>query len=212
MVSLNATIRDKKISLEQSRKQGLLPGILYGEEIKNIPVFVLAKDFEKVFDMAGETSIIGLEVGGKKIDVLIHQISKDPVSNKVIHIDFFHPSSKKKIEAGIPLVFEGESLAVKSFGAVLMRELHEITLKGLAKDFPKEILVDISILKTIEDRITVKDLKLPKGLEISGHNLDDIVAHTAMPKEEEEMKAPEATEGEGMAAVEASDDDKKEEK
>lgn len=213
-VSLQATIRDKKEKNEALRKAGVLPGVLYGEGIKNVPVKVGQKDLEKTLKDAGETSIISLEVEDKKIDVLIHQIAKEPVTGKIIHIDFFHPSSKKKIEAEIELVFEGESEAVKSGGCVLIKELKEIKVKGLAKDLPKELIVDISVLKTLGDRVLVKDLSLPSGIEVSGHHDEDIVAHVALPKEEKEMKAPEeAVEGEvalSPEGVEASKDEKEE--
>ncbi len=214
MVSLQATIRSKKEDTNILRKQGFLPGVLYGEGIKNASVLVVSKDFEKVFDEAGETSLIKLKMKNEKLksdeetDVLIHQVSKDPVSGKVIHIDFFHPSSKKKIEAEIELVFEGEAEAVKSGGGILIKELKEIKVKGLAKDLPKELIVDVSILKTLEDKIIVKDLSLPLGIEVFGHHEDDIVAHVALPKEEKEMKAPEVA-VEGEAVVEEKEEEEK---
>lgn len=213
MVSLQATIRPEKEKAEKVREKGFIPGVLYGEGIKNIPVSVSNKDFEKAFDTAGETSIISLDIDGKKTDVLIHQISKDPVSGKAIHIDFFHPSSKKKIEAEIELVFEGESEAVKSGGCILIKELKEIKVKGLAKDLPKELIVDVSVLKTLEDRVLVKDLPLPVGIEVFGHHNEDIVAHVALPREEKEMKAPEAViEGEAGAEAPVEKEEEKEEK
>ena len=211
MTSLTATTRDKKTKLELLRKQGFLPGVLYGEDIKNVSVKVAEKELEKTLKDAGETSIIGLEIDGKKTDVLIHQIAKDPVSGKIIHVDFFHPSSKKKIEAEIELVFEGESEVVKSGGGILIKELKEVKVRGLAKDLPKDLIVDISVLKTLEDRVLVKDLPLPSGIEVFGHRDEDIVAHVAMPREEKEMKAPEQP-IEGEAVAEATTDEGKEEK
>jgi len=206
MISLQVKIRDKKEDVQSLRKQGILPGVLYGEGIKNISVKVSEKDLEKTLKDAGETSIVGLEVGGTKTDVLIHQIAKDPVTGKIVHIDFFHPSNKKKIEAEIELVFEGEPEAVKSGGGILIKELSKIKVKGLAKDLPKELVVDISVLKTLEDRVLVKDLLLPSGIEIFGHHGDDIVAHVALPKEEKEMKAPEeAIEGEAAPSSEEAE-------
>ena len=55
----------------------------------------------------------------------------------------------------------------------------------------KDLICDISALKTLEDRILVKDLALPKGIEVFGHHPEDIVAHIALPREEKEVKAPE---------------------
>ncbi|MDO8524344.1 MAG: 50S ribosomal protein L25 [bacterium] len=209
MTLLTAKIRDKKEDVQSLRKQGFMPGVLYGEGTKNVSVSVSGKELEKTLTDAGETSIIVLDIDGKKVDVLIHQIAKDPVSGKIIHIDFFHPSSKKKIEAEIELVFEGESEAVKSGGCILIKELKEIKVKGLAKDLPKELIVDISVLKAVEDRVLVKDLPLPSGIEVFGHHPEDIVAHVALPREEKEMKAPEPVEGEAVAEV--STDEEKEE-
>ncbi|MFH0739680.1 MAG: 50S ribosomal protein L25 [bacterium] len=212
MTSLTATIRGKKEKNEVLRKAGVLPGVLYGEGIKNALVKVSQKELEKTLKDAGETSIIALDIDGKKTDVLLHQISKDMVSGKIIHIDFFHPSSKKKIEAEIELVFEGESEAVKTGGGILIKELKEIKVKGLAKDLPKEIIIDISVLKTLEDRVLVKDLTLPSAIEVVGHHPDDIVAHVALPREEKEMKAPEVEGGEDGTSVENLEEKKDEEK
>jgi len=216
MVSIKATIRDEKIKISALREKGFIPGVLYGEDIKNTSVFVGEKDFEKTLKESGETTIVEVELSGKKIDTLIHQIAKDPVSGKAMHIDFFHPSSKNKMEAKVPLVFEGESEAVASLGGVLIRELDEIELKGLAKDLPKDIIIDVSVLATLEDKITVGDLKLPIGLEIVGHNMEDIVAHVVLVKEEEEMKAPETAEeeegGEDTETVEGEEGGEKGEK
>lgn len=212
MVSLTATTREKKEKLELLKKQGFLPGILYGEDTKNISVKVNQKDLEKTLKESGETSIISLDIDNKKIDVLIHQTAQDPVTGKIIHIDFFHPSSKKKIEADIELVFEGESEAVKSGGAILIKELKEIKVKGLAKDLPKELIVDISVLKILEDRVLVKDLPLPAGIEVFGHHSEDIVVHVSLPREEKEMKAPEVEAGEDGTSVEDAEENKDEEK
>ncbi len=211
MGSLQATIRDKKVNLDLLRKQGFLPGVLYGEDTKNVSVKVSQKDLEKTLKSAGETSIIALDIDNKKIDVLIHQIAKDPVTGNIIHIDFFHPSSKKKIEAEIELVFEGEAEAVKSGGCILIKELKEIKVKGLAKDLPRELIVDISVLKTLEDRVLVKDLVLPIGIEVFGHSGEDIVAHIALPKAEKEIKTPEIT-TEGGEATSTEDLGEKKEK
>lgn len=208
MISLTAKIRDKKEKNETLRKAGILPGILYGEGMKNIFVSVDEKDFSKALKEAGETSIMNLEIDSKKTEVLIHEITKDPVSGRVIHIDFFHPSSKRKMETEIPLVFQGESEAVTTLGGILSREINELHVRGLAKDFPKEIIVDISVLSNLEDRLTIKDLALPSTLEIIGKHPEDIVVHIVLPKKEKiEMPQP-VTE----TATEEKAEEEKEEK
>lgn len=191
MVQLKAKIRNKfGRQTKALRKQGLLPAVLYGEGIKNLSLQVPEKVFERVYQEAGESSLVSLEVGGKKFDVLIHQTARDPVTDKFLHVDFFHPSAKKKIEAEIPLVFEGLAPAVKDLEGVLVKEIQVVEVKGLAQNLPREIEVNVSSLKTFEDRVLIKDLKVPSGVEILRAG-DEIVAHVTKPtKEVEEREKP----------------------
>ena len=187
--------------MDALRKQGVLPAVLYGDGIKSTPVEVALKDFQEIFAAAGESSLIGLELDGKKYEVLIHQAERDPVSGKFIHVDFYHPSAKKKVEAEIPLVFSGESLAVKDLGGVLVKEIHVLNVKGLAHKLPREIIVDISSLKSYDDRIRVRDLALPETVEAMRKG-DEIVALAVPVKEEKEetkaAAAPVAMPAEGV--------------
>lgn len=210
MFSLKATIR-KEVGRATGdlREKGVLPCILYGEGLKNITLEIAEKDFEKIFKEAGESSLIQLEAEEKKYEVLIHQIQKDPVSGKITHIDFFHPSSKKKIEAEIEIVFEGESPAVKSLGGVLVKELRELKVKGLAHKLPREIKVDISGLENLEDRILVKDLKVPEGIEILREPEAIVVLVTEQKPEKEEKKAEAPKEAAPAEATTATTEPKK---
>lgn len=188
MIKLKAEKREKfGRQTESLRKQGVLPAVLYGEGIKNLSLQVAEKDFEQVYREAGGSSLVALEVMDKKFDILIHQTAKDPVTGEFLHVDFFHPSAKKKIEAEIPLVFEGEAAAVKDLEGVLVREIQAVEVKGLAKDLPRGITVDVSSLKTFEDKILISDLKAPSGVEILRAG-DEIVAHVTEPTKEEEEK------------------------
>ncbi|MBM4177574.1 50S ribosomal protein L25, partial [Candidatus Gribaldobacteria bacterium] len=177
MNNLKATIRKKGENLGQARKGGLIPAVLYGEGLKNINLFVSEKPFLNLFQQIGETSTFNLEVEDKKYQALIRQIDKNPLNEKIIHLDFFHPSLKKKITADAPLVFKGESVAVKDLGGILEKELTFLKVKGLVKDIPRAIEVDISNLKNLEDKIIISDLSIPSGITIEHHQIDDIVVH-----------------------------------
>ncbi len=193
MVSLKAKIREKFGSKNKSlRKEGFLPAILYGAEIKNFPLEVNEKEFEKVYKEAGESSLISLEImgkGSKKLQVLIHDTARHPLTGKFLHIDFYHPSAKKEVEAEIPLVFEGEAPAEKNLEGTLIREIQTIEVKGLAQDLPKDIKINVEKLKTFDDKITVADLKIPEKITIL-RNKEDIVAHVMPPRKEEEEEKP----------------------
>jgi len=191
MTTIKAKIRDK--SKEKNnflRKNNLIPAILYGEGIKNISLKIDAKEFEKVYEEAGESSLITLELDDKKFSVLIHQIAYGPIEGEFLHIDFYHPSTKKKVEAEIPLVFEGEAPGIKELGGILEKQFHELEVKGLAKDLPKEIIVNLESLKTFEDKIFIKDLKIPEGI-VFLKSPEEIVAHLAQPRDVEKELAEE---------------------
>lgn len=199
MITLKATQRKKEDNLKEARIRGLVPAVLYGEKLKNQEIFVEEKPFLAVFQEAGETSIIELSINEKeKYQALIHAIDRDSLSGRIIHLDFFHPSLKKKITAEVPLVFLNEAPAVKDLGLILEKEMLVLPVKGLVKDLPHEIEVDLSTLKTLEDKILIKDLKIPSAVEILHHGAEDIIAQVKEPKKEQEP-APEPTEGEKEA-------------
>ncbi|MBZ9572773.1 50S ribosomal protein L25 [Patescibacteria group bacterium] len=198
MLSLKAKIREKVgRGIKELRKNKVLPAVLYGPEIENLSLEVPEKDFEKIYQEAGESSLVKLKIKNEKskideVDVLIHQIAKDPVKGKFLHVDFYHPSSRKEVEAEVPLVFEGEAKACKELGGTLVKEIQAVEVKGLAQNLPREIKVDISGLRTFEDRILIGDLKIPEGVKVL-RSPREIVANVAPPtKEEEEVPAEEA--------------------
>ncbi len=193
MISLSAKIREnvgKKINSQ--RKKGELPAVVYGPKIKNLSLKVDYKEFEDVFEEVGEASLLSLEIKdkNKKYPVLIHEIQRDPVSGKFLHVDFYQAPLKEKVEATVPLMFEGTSPAVEEKEGTLVENMREIEVKALPQKLPSEIKVDISTLKTFEDHILVKDLNLPKEVEIQRSH-DEIVASVTPPEEvEEELEEP----------------------
>jgi large subunit ribosomal protein L25 len=206
MLTLSSKIRkDLGKKVKGLRKKGKIPGILYGPGIKNLPLEIDSKEFEKALKEAGESSLIKIKIknpaptsgagrGEKlKIDeftVLIHEIEKDPLTLKPIHIDFYQPRLKEEVEALVPLIFEGESKAVKELGGTLVKNISEVKVKALPLNLPKEIKVSIEKLKTFEDEIFVSDLKLPEGVKIL-KDPREIVAFAAPPeKVEEELEKP----------------------
>ncbi len=174
-------------------KEGRLPAVIYGYKVKSTSLEVDYKDFEKVFTEAGESSLVSLEIAGKKeqVSVLIHQIQRDPLSNKFIHIDFYQPSLTEEVTVSVPLVFDGEAPAVKELGGTFIKNISEIEIRALPQSLPHEIRIDIFSLKTFDDFITVKDLKITPGAKIIHKSPDDIVAQVAPPeKVEEELVKP----------------------
>ncbi len=192
MLTLSAKIRKelgKKVKV--LRKSGILPGVLYGPKIKvALPLELDYKTFEKVYNEAGESSLVSLEIEGKKSPVLIHEVARDPLTEKLIHVDFYQPRLEEKVEVTIPIIFEGESKAVKELGGTLVKNISELEVKALPQNLPHEIKVDISKLRTFEDNILVKDLIVPKEVKIL-KDPEETIAFVAEPeKVEEELVKP----------------------
>jgi len=210
MLTLAAKIRqDFGKKVKSLRKKGILPGVLYGPKMKTAaPIEINLKEFEKIYKAAGESSLISLEVDKKKFLVLIHEVARDPLTDKLFHIDFYQPSLEKEVTVTLPLVFEGEALAVKDSGGTLVKNISEIEVKAFLQNLPHEIKVNIENLKTFADNIKILDLKLPEGVKVQ-RAAGEIVAHVLAPvKVEEELVKPIEEKVEEVEKVE----EKKEEK
>ncbi|HBT81397.1 hypothetical protein A2757_00855 [Candidatus Giovannonibacteria bacterium RIFCSPHIGHO2_01_FULL_48_47] len=182
-------ITGKKV--QNLRKRGKIPAVVCGAGEKGILLQIPEKDFEKVFRQAGESSLVELEVGAERKNVLIHEVAFDPVEDRPLHVDFLQVRLDKPIRAKVQLVFEGEPLAVKNLGGILVKVAHELEVEALPRDLPHEIRVDISGLQNLGARLAAKDLKLPRGVKIHAP-LDEILVLVEAPKSEEELKAEEA--------------------
>ncbi len=211
MLTLKAKIRkDLGKKVKKLRKKGIIPAVLYGPKIENIPLEVDLKEFEKVYKVAGESSLIKLQIEKKDFLVLIHAVEINAISQKPIHIDFYQPRLDEEITVTVPLVFEGEAPAVKDLGGTLVRNIHEVEVKALPQDLPHEIEVNIEKLKSFEDSILIKDLIVPKEVKIL-REPDEIVALVTPPeKVEEELAKPVEEKVEEVEKVEEEEKEKEE--
>lgn len=194
MLTLQAQLREifgKKT--KALKRQGQIPAEVYGPGVKNASVLVDEKEFKKVFKQAGESALIELLIGKEKRPVLVSEIQQDPISDNIIHIDFFQASLKEEVEVSVPLVFEGTAPAEKDLGGTLNKNLTELAVRALPQNLPHEIKVDLSKLMTFTDHISVKDLVLPANVTTE-KNPDEIVASVLEPQKVEEELATEITE------------------
>lgn len=211
MFNLSAKIR-KNIGKKAKfvREGDKIPAVVYGPKIKSLPLEINLEEFEKVFKETGESSLISLDIEGEKEKrlVLIHDFKKDSLTDKFLHIDFYQASLKEEVEVSVPLVFEGQSPAVKELGGTLVKIISEVKVKALPQNLPHEIEVNVENLKTFEDHILIKDLPVSKDVKILGKP-GEIVASVAPPeKVEEELEKPLEEKVEEVEKVE----EKKEEK
>lgn len=208
MNTLTAIKRSKADKLKAIRDNGMVPAVVYGARVENTMISVSSIDFEKILKVAGESSTIVLEIKDEKekstkVDVLIHDMQKDPIRGFPTHIDFLAIDMNKTIEVTIPLEFIGIAPGEKE--GVLVKTLHEVEIEALPKDLPHNISVDLSVLVALDDQIHVKDLAIPSGVKmITDEN--EVVALIAPIKEEVVEEAPV-----DLSAIEVEKKGKKEE-
>lgn len=187
---MKLTIQKRAEEASEVRANGNIPGVFYGPKVASTPVSVNGPEFMKVWRQAGESSVITLTGVDEDHDALIHDISKDPVTDVITHVDFYIIEKGKKVQVAVPLEFVGESAAVKALNGSLIKVIHELEIEAMPKDLPHNIEVDISALVDFEAQIKVSDLKLPAGVEAK-IDADEVVALVSAPREEkEEESAP----------------------
>jgi len=179
------TVFGKKV--KTLRDQGFVPAVVYGGTGEPAPLSVRSQELIKAYRKAGESGMIELEIKGDgHKSVLIHEISFDPVKSLPLHVDFHEVAADKKIKVHVPLAFTGESDAVKSLGGVLVKVMHEVEVEALPKDLPHEISVDLGMIRTFADTISLNDIKPPRGVQIIGED-DAFIAKVVPPRSEEEL-------------------------
>lgn len=191
------------------RAAGAVPAIVYGAGIQPQTLTVDRNQFVKMYQEAGESSIVELKIdGASPLHVLIQDYQINPLRNEFTHIDFRSIDMNKEIETEVELEFIGESAAVKALGGTFIPSLESVEIRALPSKLVRSIKVDISSLVTFEDSIRVSDLQIPEGVTI----LTDgglSVASVERPRSEEEMKALDEAVEMDVSAVEMAE--KKEE-
>lgn len=189
MLALTAKIRDIKDNLDVLRKAGELPAVFYGMKNESTPISVSKNEFKKIWRKAGESSTIKITTPKGVIDVLIHEVQVNPVTDEPIHVDFLVIDMNKEIKVGVPLEFTGISEVVKGGLGTLVKVLHEVEVEALPKDIPHTFIIDISSLVGLDSQILVSSITLPKGVKMITKG-EEVVASIAVQKEEKEEVAP----------------------
>lgn len=199
-VKLNA--QQRKIfgrKVKKLRKEGLLPANVYGKKVKSQAVKVDLKEFLEVYKQTGETGIVDLSLGGrsKTRPVLIHNLQKHPVTDRLFHVDFYQVDLSEKVQVAIPIEMIGEAPAVAK-GGVLVQQLGEVEVEALPANLPEKFEVNVISLEEIGQSIAIKDLKVDKAkFKILVDDEDQLVVKIEEPSKEEEEKPAEEEVEEG---------------
>ena len=180
------------------RREGVVPGVVFGKGEPSVAVQVDAKAFETLYRAAGRTSVIQIKMPGQRgaTSGIIKSVQRNPLSGNALHVDIFLVNLKQEMEIDVPLVFTGEAPAVEETGGTLLHNLNAIHVKALPNDIPHEIEVDVSVLRSLDVAIHVRDLNLNRDLVHVLTDGDTLVATVVPPRAEEEPETVVIAEGE----------------
>ncbi len=178
------------------RTTGQIPAVLYGgmTGTANPPTANIAVDPKALSRIlhseSGVNTLIGLKYGDEDVKVLVREYQLDPVTHKMLHVDFYRIAMDKPLTVTVPIVLKGEPKGVKQQGGLLDFVHREIQIECLPSDIPEHIEVDVSELmlgQAIRLREIAND---PKWTPVS--ELDIMLAHVVALKAEPEPVAAEA--------------------
>jgi large subunit ribosomal protein L25 len=184
---------------KQLRREGRVPGVLYGHGEAAQPFHVKELDLRSLI-FTNETHVVSLNISGKESRCILREVQFDPISDRVSHIDLVILHAGEKIKIDVPVLITGQSVGVRD-GGVIDHIMHKLTINVLPDKIPQHIDVDISNL-TIGHGIHIKDLVKTEDYDILADETSMIVSCVA-PKVETEATpgaAAEVTEPEQIQA------------
>lgn len=205
------SILGKKV--KRLRGQGITPANIYGHGIPSQAVQVLTPALARTIRAVGRNTMLQLRVEGekKRRPVFVRTVQRNPITDELLHIDFYQVSLKEKIRIEVPLVIVGEAPAVSIHHGILLQSVNVVTMEGLPGDLPPHIEVDVSGLEEIDDAVHLKDLEISSDVTVLAEP-DLVVAKVAAPRlvEEEEEEVEEELEEGAEVPEEAAEEEKAE--
>lgn len=163
-------------TLSKLRNQGQLPAVIYGYNVEVTPVALDYKETAKAVQKYGHTSVFKLDLEGKQVNAVLHEVQRDPIKGIVKHVDFLSINMAEELEVNIPVNVVGDSVGV-SEGGVLTQPVRELTIKVKPTNIPDSIDIDASGL-AIGESLSVADVRNRINFNILNPDEEILVAIT----------------------------------
>jgi len=193
--NLSATPRTDtgKGAARSLRRDGQIPGVIYGHAREPQPVVVPTRELERLLGtISAGSTVVELDLGGKTSKTLIREIQRHPFKKQILHIDFQELVAGESVVVRVPLVFVGIPEGVRLGGGILDQVMHDLEIEVDPSNMPNHIDVDISAL-AIGHSIHVNEIPLPPGVTVLSDE-DATVCVLSAPKVVEEPVAAETEE------------------
>lgn len=184
------TIKGKQVG--SLRRQGILPGIIYGrlgkEQIDPVLIQLDLHESSKIINKLTGSSLLSLNVDGETYPVVLREAQKDIIYGTLRHVDFMAVSLTEKLQTAVPIELVGQAPAEVNLAAVVVTGITELEIECLPKDMPQRIEVDATVLVDMDSAIFVRDLDLPDTYDVltDPNEMIASVTYVAIEEEEEE--------------------------
>ncbi|MBC8080564.1 MAG: 50S ribosomal protein L25 [Gorillibacterium sp.] len=166
-IQLTAQIRTgtTRSAIHNLRNSGQIPASVYGKKVSSgESISVVQKELSMIL-RKNPHAVIQLDIADEGIfPVMIHEVQRDKVSGKVMHVDFHQISMNELVKSTVGVELTGEAPGVK-LGGILSIETHEIEIRCMPDNLPSLLTIDISGLN-VGDNVLVSDLTIPEGVEV----------------------------------------------
>ncbi len=151
------------------RRQGIIPGNVYGHGFDSVPVQIEAKALKQLLSRAGTTDLVLLKTGssGEPVKVLIRDVQRNPITDELLHVEFYQVRATDKIKAEVPLEFVGEAPVLNNVkGTTLLHLVDTLHIEALPDYLPHSLRVDLSVLEDVDQSICVRDIPVREGVTV----------------------------------------------
>ena len=188
------------------RRTGVTPGNIYGHNVDSVAVQVPTDDLRHTLKVAGRNEIVYLRLDGDERPTFVRDVQRDPVSDRILHVDFLQISLKDKVRLDVPIHLVGKSPAVDTYGGILTHGIDRVTVEALPAEVPSFVEVDVSLLTEIDQALHISDLTVAEGVTILSDPevLIAKISPPAVERVEEVEEAAEEAAAEGAPAAEAA--------
>ncbi len=187
------TIKGKQV--KALRRQGLLPGVIYGrigkEQIEPLKIQLDLRETSKIINKLTGSSLVNLNLEGKTYPAILREAQRDVILGTLKHVDFMAVSLTDKLQTAVPIELIGQAPAEITMAAVVVTGISELEIECLPQDMPERIEVDATVLVDIDSAIYVKDLDLPSSYDVLTDPEELIAGVTYVTIEEEEEEEEE---------------------
>lgn len=172
--------------VKQLRRQGWVPGVMYGHGFEAIPLQFENRSLSKLLSHVSGSQLVSVQVTDRKEPemALVRDVQRDPIRGDVLHVDFYRVEMTERLTAEIPLTLVGESPVIQQHEGILLQGISAIEVECLPGDLVDEVAVDLSDLEEIGQGVYVRDLAIPSGIEVLTDTDEMIVRIVALAEEE----------------------------